>query len=458
MKTREHTGTTLAFLIGLMLPFMVLVLNNSMFRVAVPMIRGSFLLQADTTAWLDTAYTLPYMMLMPMFGRLADSVGKGRLFLIGICIFALGIVVAMTASGYGVMLLGRILQGVGTAGVHPLSIAIISERYTLKERGRPLGYWNASGTVTAILGPVLAGFIVDKAGWRAIYIPILVMAAITLVVVWKRIPMKKDGERPPRFFRTFDWIGTFLLFSGITLMVFYLSSRPITGVMAMRDWRLLVPAVLLFSAFVLWEKRSPNPLLGMDLFSNRSFVRASICSGIRMFLMGSLSFLIPLYLADVHSMTASQIGLLMTGHAVSLLVTISVGGRLADRWRNRWLILAGGGVSALVFTYLGLLPSGISIAWVIAGLIVHGLSAGIYLAAVHRTALASISPDQSGSASGLYSMIRYSGLLLGPALAGVLLYSFLNSSQPMILAYQKVFLLISPFGLINGILSWGIRE
>ena len=112
----------------------------------------------------------------------------------------------------------------------------------------------------------------------------------------------------------------------------------------------------------------------------------------------------------------------------------------------------------MTFLYFGLLPGGISSLWIVAGLVIHGLAAGIYLASVHRTALASVPRDQSGTASGLYSMIRYSGLLLGPALAGVLLFSFLSNPQPPVHAYQKVFLLISPLGLINGVLSWGIRD
>ena len=174
--------------------------------------------------------------------------------------------------------------------------------------------------------------------------------------------------------------------------------------------------------------------------------------------MGSLFLLIPLYLTDVYSLSAARIGVYMTAHSLSLLVTITLGGKLADRWPNRWIIMFGGLSGGGVCLFFGLAGGDGTSAWVLAGLIGHGVSAGFYLASVHRTALAHVPKEEAGSTSGLYSMLRYSGALLGPAISGVLLYWLLSGSISPAAAYRRVFLMISPLGLVSGILAGRIRD
>src|SRR5690606_5135917 len=127
-----------AVLIGLMVPMGMTVLNLSMFGVALPFIRDSFQAEADTIAWLVTAYTLPFVMFMPLYGRLSDGLGKRRLFSVGIIIFFLGTLLCLMAPSLPWLIAGRVLQGIGTAGVNPLCIAVIAELFPDKERSRAL--------------------------------------------------------------------------------------------------------------------------------------------------------------------------------------------------------------------------------------------------------------------------------------------------------------------------------
>src|SRR5690606_4583659 len=226
-----------AVLIGLMVPMGMTVLNLSMFGVAMPFIRESFQAEADTMAWLVTAYTLPFVMFMPLYGRLSDGLGKRRLFTIGIIIFFIGTVICLLAQTIPQLLVGRVIQGVGTAGVNPLCIAIISELFPDSQRGKALGTWSSTGPATSMVAPFVGGFLVDQWGWQTMFVPGVLAAAAAMYVVRGYVP-KLAPKSQPGFLRHFDWLGLTLLSASIMALVAYLSSRLLPGVEPLRDWRL----------------------------------------------------------------------------------------------------------------------------------------------------------------------------------------------------------------------------
>ena len=445
-------------LIGLMAPLMMMVVNASMFGVALPALRDQFNIQADTAAWLVTAYTLPFMIVMPLYGRLSDGLGKRRLFLSGIAIFLVGTAVALFAVNLWLVMAGRVIQGIGAAGVTPLSMAIISERFAARERGRALGTWNSTGPIGGIIGPILGGFLIDLWDWRAIFWPALLICILSLWAAWKYVPSQLRSFARPGFLRTFDWGGVALLSLATTLLVFYLSSRPITGIDALWDWRLLVAAGLFLGAFIVWEKRRFDPYVALEIFSNLDFTRASFASSLRMFIMSSIGFLLPLYLTDIHTLNAVAVGTVMMLHAGAILMTMRLGGVLADRWTSRRPVIIGSLAQLTIMIYMTLLPATAPLALVIAGLMGHGLGAGLSLAALHRSALNKIPPQQTGLAAGLYSMIRSAGIVLGGVLGGVILQYGLEQFALPINAYRLVFWFVAGVALLGVIIAWGLRE
>ncbi len=165
-------------LIGLIAPSILVGMSHHMFGVTLPSIRRDFGIDADTTAWVVMIYTLPFMTLMPLYGRMGDTLGKRRLLLLGTTIFLAGTVITMTATSLAWLMCGRFVQGMGSAGFVPLSIAIISQRFAPEERGRALGTWNSAIPLTGLTMPYMAGLLVDSLGWRAIYPPILIAGRI----------------------------------------------------------------------------------------------------------------------------------------------------------------------------------------------------------------------------------------------------------------------------------------
>ncbi len=446
-----------AILIALLFPTIAILLNGSMFNVALPTIRDDLAISADVAAWLAIAFTLPFMMFMPLYGRLGDELGKPRLLLAGLAIFFAGSALAFSSDNFTLLFLGRLVQGAGSAGITPLSLAILAERFPPEERGWAMGTWNSAAPATSVFGPTLGGFLVDSLGWRAVFVPVLVVALLAVWVIRRQVPTLR--EKPNwAVLRTFDWGGV-LLFSGAVIsLVIYVSSRPVTGVEPLQDGRLLVGTVFFGVAFALWERRRSRPLIDFHIWRGRAFNLASISAGLRMAMMAGIGFLLPLYLADLYGLSASAIGLLASIHSVALFVTIHQGGPLADRWSNRWLIMISLGLQMGMMGVFALLPQGLSLYWIAAVAAGHGAGAGLSLAALHRTALGNITPEQTGAAAGMYSMTRFGGLMLGTAVAGIILQRGLDRGLPALEAYQVVYGFLAATGLVGVLLASRLRD
>lgn len=444
-------------LIGLMVPMMMVVLNFSMIAVALPQIRETFQIQADVVGWVVTVYTLPFMIAMPLYGRLGDELGKRRLFLIGIIIFLIGTIISLSATDLRLFMLGRAIQGLGSASGVPLSMAIISQIFSIGERGKAMGTWNSVGPLTGIAAPLMGGLLIDYIGWRTIFGPVILSALVALWVIREQIPYRR--VRPEAgILRTFDWGGVAILSIAVTMLTFYLSSPSISGVAALMDWRLLVITVLFFGLLIFWERRRASPYVALNVFANRTFSRASFSAGVRMFTMSGIGFLMPLYLTDIYGFSASSTGVVLMIHAGAMLVTMRVGGQLADRWNSRWPVSIGLTVQLSTMIGFALLPD-TAVAWVVTTIIIiHGLGAGLSLAALHRASMGQIAQEEAGLAAGLYSMVRFTGTMLGPTMGGVVLQQGLDRSLLPIDAYQTVFWFIAGVAVLGVVSGLGLRE
>ena len=452
----ETGSSQTGILIGLMAPSAMLGIYLSMFSVAIPTIRTDLQISADIAAWVATIYTLPFMMFMPLYGRLGDALGKRRLFMIGLGVFMIGTAMASIAPSLGWLMAGRAIQGFGTAGFVPLSIAIITQTFPATERGKIMGTWNSVIPLAGIVGPFLGGLLIDYIDWRAIFWPVLGLGFVALWMVHSRIS-GRSGLGQIEFLRRFDWGGVLLLALASTSLLFYASSRPITGVAPLRDWRLLVVTLLLFAVFIVWENRRKNPFVPLKLFTGSTFTIASICAGVRMFTMGGIRFLVPLYLVDVHNLSAASTGIVLTAHAIPLFLMLRLGGQLGDRWGNRWPVVISLLGQTVAMIHLALLPAEAAIWLVVLGVLGQSLSAGLSLAPLHASSMAEVSEEQTGVAAGLYSMMRFAGTVFGTALSGVALQQGLDRALVPLEAYQISFWFVAGVTMIGAVLGTRLK-
>jgi MFS family permease len=451
-KLPESRPKSTGLLIGLIIPAMMASLNFSMFSVVLPSVQDHYQIQADQTAWVFMAYLLPFVIFMPLYGRLGDGLGRRRLFLAGIAIFMVGTGLTLLAPSLGWLMAGWAIQGLGSAGIIPLSVAIITQLFPFNEWGKMIGTWSSVAPLMGIVGPLLGGLLIDTIGWQMVFVPVLIVGLVALPIARGKVPFRPgSGGLQPGFLRFFDWGGVALLGATMLMATLYASSRPITGVAALQDWRLLASALVFLGGFIYWEKGHINPFVPLDIFSNQTLRLASLIGLIRLFTMSGVVFLIPLYLRDVRGLTASAIGTMLTVHAVALLPTLRLGGLLADRWGSRWQVVGGLMVQAGVMVYFSFVPQAANIWWPVMGLVIHGLVGGSYVAALDRAAMGSVAPDQKGMAAGIYSMIRVSGFVFGTALIGVLLQNSLERLPTAVAAYQVVFWFIAGVAMMGGI-------
>ncbi len=441
-------------LIGLMIPIGMTTLNMSMFSVALPAMRDHFGLAPDVVAWITTAYSLPFVVFMPLYGKLGDGLGKDRLFLWGIGLFSLGSLFCLLAGDLSWLLVGRILQGIGTAGINPLCLAIIADTFPAEQQGKAMGTWSSVGPGASMLGPLLGGFAVDYLGWNYIFLMSIIAAMIAFYFVNRHIPSLQT-DRPPGFLREFDWLGVLFLGGFLVFLIFYLSSRALTGVEPLRDWRLLAATLACGLAFWQQEKRTRVPLVNLQLYTIKNFGTASFVGGLRMVVMGSMGFLKVLYLADVYGMEATGLGLFTTVYAGAILATTRLGGQLADGPYARRVLLTAFTLQLIMLAALATIALP---AWAAMGLMLgQGIGAGLALASLHRIAMRDVPSEERGSAAGLYSTTRFAGSTFGAAIVGVALQQA-ELIMSMVGAYQVVFGLVAAACLVSLIVSWQLEK
>jgi MFS family permease len=348
------------------------------------------------------------------------------------------------------LLSGRVIQGFGVAGLLPLSLALISEVFPPHERGKAMGLWSTMGPVTGTIGPLLAGFIVAGWGWRASFVPPAIFAGLGLVVVYLKIPASSLHIRF-KFLSSFDWTGVGVFAAMLTCLLFYFSSRPITGVAPLQDWRLLGLACFLLIAFGWVESRKDRPFIKLRLLKNRPFVVASLCAGLRMLqLSGSISFLLPLYLADITELDPTLSGLFLMTFPAAMVLFVRLGGILSDRRGSQTVVLTGFGIIAFIMFILSQMSRDTPYWLLITLLFAAGVGAGLMLASLHRAALINIPAPDIGASSGLYSMLRFLGSACGSVFAGILLQFYLERpGTTPVAAYQTVFLWFVGFALLG---------
>ncbi|MCB0124517.1 MAG: MFS transporter [Caldilineaceae bacterium] len=456
-RTTAKANNEWPILLGLMAPPVMMGVYSAMFNVVVPTIRDEFAIESDMAAWVVAIYSLPFMMFMPLHGRLADAYGKRRILLLGTAIFIVGTVIAALGPSLGWLMVGRAIQGAGSAGFTPLALAIIAQIFPAGERGKLMGTWNIAYPITGIIGPVLGGILIDSVGWRVIFWPTVVIGLIAYWVTRRQVP-ELPGFADEDYLRRFDWGGVLLLSAGATFLLFYVSSRSVTGVENLRDWRLLALTLLSLGGLVWWEQQRAEPFIPIELFGELQFSLASILAGIRMFTMNALRFLVALYVVDIHQLDATTTGLIITLHAVPLFLFLRLGGQLADRWGSRRPVVASMAIQAAALAYLALLPADVAVWWVLIGVLGQSSGASLSLAPLHRASMVGIAEAQTGVAAGVYSMVRFAGALLGTSLSGVLLQQALARESLQLVAYQQVFWVVAAIVAVGAGIGVLLRE
>ena len=400
---------------GSFLAFLDVTITN----LAVPDLAGDFSVGVTSLSWVVTLYTILFAALLAPAGRLADVVGRRRLFVAGVTTFTAASLVAAIAPTFGLLLAARAVQGVGAALMMPASLAFVLADTPPEKRPAAIGLWSASASVAAAAGPALGGVLVDTLDWRALFCINVPIGAWLSWRAW-RLPATATAESRGRLP---DLVGTALIAGAVGLLVLGVTEGPTWGWGSVATIASLAVAVALGVLALLRSAHQARPAIEIGLWSNRTYASANVVS--LLFGVGLYASLLlgVLYLVDVWGYSELQAGLAMTPGAVfSAAVGIAIG-RSARKPSPSVLVFAGGltiaATSAALALWLPADPHFLT-AWLPGGFGL-GVGMGAVSVGVSSAAALSVGPQRFAAATGLNIAARQVGGALGVALLAVIL-------------------------------------
>ncbi|MDK3256727.1 MFS transporter [Blastococcus capsensis] len=368
--------------------------------------------------WTVNAYTLTLASLILLGGSLSDRYGRRRIFVVGVCWFALASLLCGLAPDIGTLVAARGLQGVGGALLTPGSLAIISASFSGTHRAAAVGAWSGLAGVAGAIGPFLGGWLVEWS-WRAIFLVNLPLAVLVVAVAARHVPESRD----PAAARQLDWTGTALVGAGLGALTYALTAAgdPAAG---REVWLSGAAGVLALVAFIGVERRSRHPLVPPALFADRQFSAANAVTLFVYAALGSMFVLLVLQLQVVSGFSPLLAGTALLPVTVLMLLFSARVGALAQRIGPRALLTAGPLVAtggALLMLRIG--PGASYLCDVLPAAVVFGAGLTLLVAPLTATVLDSAEDRHAGVASGVNNAVaRAAGLLavaVVPVVAGL---------------------------------------
>jgi EmrB/QacA subfamily drug resistance transporter len=381
-------------------------------------------------SWAFSAFLVTSTVTMPIWGRLADQIGRRRAYLAGLALFLVGSALAGLSGSMEQLIAFRALQGLGAGSLISVGMTIVGDLYGVERRAKMQGYFSGVWGVASLVGPLVGGLLTDRVSWRWVFyinLPFGLLAAAAIAG-----SLRDESRDRPR--ASFDFVGMAVFASAISALLVGL-----VDIGAGESWRLggaglLALAVVLLVVFVIVERRVPEPVIPLALFKNpvlRAAALTGLLSGMAMF--GAITY-VPLYLQAVIGSTATQAGWVLTPFVLGWVVFSIVGARLVLRVGYRSVVLAGMVALVLAFVLLAGWDDTLSraaAAWHVA---LAGVGMGLVFVPMLIAVQNSVTRSQLGSATSLTGFFRTMGGAVGVAVMGAALTHRLERSLAGLLA------------------------
>jgi EmrB/QacA subfamily drug resistance transporter len=413
--SRQGRGLLAAVTLGAAMVF----LDTTAVNVALPTIGIDLGASVSQLQWVLTGYTLTLSAFLLLGGALADRLGRRRIYLLGIVLFAVTSLVCALAPTIGLLIVARVLQGVAGAVVTPGSLAIIEATFVRADRGQAIGRWAGVSGLAPALGPPLGGWLAEI-DWRLVFVLNVPVAVAAFVLTRRFVPETRDTEVAGPL----DWPGAVLIalaLGSLTLALVSWTDEQSSGLGFLAA--LVGVAVAAGVGFAARQRRAPAPMVPPSLAANRTFLLANVITFACYASLAALLFFLVLQLQTTLGFRPLVAGLAILPFPLMLLLLSARAGKLAGTVGPRPLLVAGPLVTAAGTVWLAFLGEGDTYLDVLPGILLFGVGFGALVAPLTATVLAAAPDRLAGTASGVNNTVSYTGELLGvaslPAVVGL---------------------------------------
>lgn len=408
-------------------------IDGAALSVALPAMQAEMNATGPDLLWVANGFSVPLAALLLLGGGLGDSLGRKRVLVAGIVIFAGASVACGLAPGVHALIAGRVAQGIGGALMIPGALAIISTYFDPAQRGRAIGTWSAFTVLATALGPVLGGFLAGAGLWRCVFFINLPLAAITLLLLLLKIP----GDQAPRHRVRVDWWGALSVSAGMAGLTHGLIQWPQASLDERAVPVTLLAGVLALIVFVFIQRNVREPLLPLDIFKSRTLTVASLLTLLFYVALYGFLFFLPLNLIQVQHYDPALAGLAQLPLMVLVIALSRFAGKLVDRHGPRLPLTIGPALAGVGFWLLAApgvtAGAGDFAEAFLPGLLLVGTGLGLSAAPLSTTVIGAVSASHVGLASGINSTLsRFAAVLAIATLGPVAMVAFDRSLEAQV--------------------------
>jgi len=393
-------------------------LDQTIVNLALPKIIDDFGITVNSAGWIATAYILANAVFVPIWGKLGDTIGRKKVYILGFSIFIVGSVLAGLAWNLSSMIVFRIIQAIAGSADYPTAMAILAVTFKQgKERAQALGIWSSSFAVAAVFGPLIGGPLIDNFSWRSVFLINLPIGLLGIFMAMRFINESRSEVKT----KFFDWWGAFTLSGTLSALVLVLDQGTDWGWLSSPSLICYFFFVVLLAVFIKIEQKVPEPIVDLKFFKIPAFVSALTNNFVVfMGMMGGL-FLIPVFAQTFLGYTATQSGYLFMPMAFMMMIASPLGGMMTGKIQSRYVIFAStivAGIGILLFSNLDPKSTALDI---IIPLSVMAFGLGFGMAQRTNIVASVVDQHEIGIASSVLALVRNIAGAFGIAIFGTIL-------------------------------------